>query len=145
VHAGSKSYIDLTLAVHSFPFNIQYFVLSLLNSLILNISYIMPLCTVCDALELGPTSRRDGTEPRLGEYDEMRSRAENGCEGCKFFCDILQSSNSWRERVSELSGKIIFLSSQRLDVRKPDRLDRSTYSCDDLLFDYTVSEDYTGM
>lgn len=103
----------------------------------------MPLCTVCDALDLAQHDR--GDEPRLGEYEEIHSRAKDGCEGCKFFCDILQSSQSWKERVSELSGHIVFLSSQRLDVKKPDKLDRRTYSCDDLLFDYTVSEDYTGM
>jgi hypothetical protein len=102
----------------------------------------MSLCAACEALNLESNSRRDAS--RLGEYDEMLTRADNGCKGCRFFCDVLQSSVRWKGRLSELPGQIVFLSSQRLDVRKPHKLDHISYSCDDLLFDYTVAEDYKG-
>lgn len=97
----------------------------------------MLLCEVCKALDIDAKSR-------LGEYSELKRRAEAGCEACRFYCDILQISNRWSKQLDKLPGNIVFLSSKRLDVRPPARENRSSFSCDDLLFDYVVAEDYTG-
>lgn len=97
----------------------------------------MALCEVCEALDINK-------ESRLGEYTELITRAEAGCDACRFYCDILQNSGSWSHRLDKLHGNIVFLRSQRLDVRKPDRIGGRSYSCDDLLFDYVVPEDYAG-
>jgi hypothetical protein len=99
----------------------------------------MALCIVCDALTL---EKDDDTN--LGAYDDMLFKAGEGCGGCKFFCDILHTSSRWKDKQSELGGHIVFLHSQRLDVKKPENITGSTWSCDDLLFDYCVSEDDTG-
>jgi len=106
----------------------------------------MSLCSVCEALDLGArrTRVRSHKDQSLGEYNELLSRADSGCEACGFFCTILQSSGNWKGRESELSGRIIFFSSLRLDARKPKHIGRSTWSCDDLLFDLCTPEDYTG-
>jgi hypothetical protein len=99
----------------------------------------MSLCKVCDALNL------DEKETNLGEYNEILTRANNGCGGCRFFCDILLTSASWKDRISQLPGHIVFLSRKRLDVRKPEDINSRRWSCDDLLFDYCTSEDCTSM
>lgn len=110
----------------------------------------MPLCSVCKELDLGrQVNTADKSywlheDYRLGAYDELVSRAEYGCEACKYFCTILQTSTSWKERQSELAGLIIVFSSLRLDVRRPDKVNGCTWSCDDLLFDLCTPEDYTG-
>ena len=102
----------------------------------------MALCDVCEALDLKHTKHG---ESQLGEYSHILSQADGGCEGCKFFTGILKRSPSWNTRLSELPGHVVFLASQRLDVREPDKLDTRTYSADDKLFDVCVSEDYKGV
>jgi hypothetical protein len=97
----------------------------------------MPLCDICEALDIDAS-------PRLGEYTEIVKRAEAGCDACKFYCNILQNSDYWSNRLDKLLGNIVFLRSRRVDVRPPERENYSSYSCDDLLFDYVVAEDYTG-
>ncbi len=99
---------------------------------------VMTLCEVCESLDL------DERQSRLGEYTELVTRANTGCGACRFYCDVLQNSSQWSHALDKLPGNIVFLSSQRLDVRKPEELGRKSYSCDDLLFDYVVPEDYTG-
>lgn len=99
----------------------------------------MPLCTNCEALDL------DAKQSRLGEYDALIKNANNGCQSCEFFCKVLKDSDNRRTRISELSGQVIFIYSKRIDVRKPNKVDRSTYCCDDLMLDYCVREDYTGV
>jgi hypothetical protein len=101
----------------------------------------MTLCDVC--AELDPQSTQD-EEARLGEYDEICKRALAGCEGCDFFRTILRNSHDWNHRLDELPGHIVFLDSQRLDVRAPDEVDVHTYSCDDLLFDVCTPEGVVG-
>jgi hypothetical protein len=56
------------------------------------------------------------------------------------FCGLRE--HGMEESLNSLD--IIFLSSLRLDVRKPKGMDICTYSCDDLLFDLCTSEDYIG-
>lgn len=97
----------------------------------------MPLCEICEALDIDK-------ECRLGEYSALITRADEGCDACRFYCDILQNSASWNHRLEKLPGNIVYLASKRLDVRKPDNVGGRSYSCDDLLFDYVVSEDYIG-
>ncbi|KUJ10092.1 uncharacterized protein LY89DRAFT_723890 [Mollisia scopiformis] len=104
----------------------------------------MPLCEVCEALELDPPLRLSRDDPRLGEYTEIVSRADAGCDACRFFCDVLQNSSNWSHRLDKLPGNIVFIHSRRLDVRTPERVTGSSCSCDDLMLDYVVSEDYTG-
>lgn len=103
----------------------------------------MSLCIVCEELDFDPKDRRLD-EARLGEYTDLRKRTEHGCEACRFFCTILQSSSTWKSRESELSGRIIFLNSLRLDVRTPENIGRSCWSSDDLLLDLCTSEKYGG-
>ena len=96
----------------------------------------MVLCEVCEAIDL------DVDEFLLGGYNELVIKAEVGCESCKFFCDILHSSTRWEQ--AELPDRVVFMNSKHLDVREPNELDCSGWDYDDLLFDYCVSEDYTG-
>ena len=92
----------------------------------------MALCDSCEKLDL------DERESLLSTYDEMVEKASAGCGGCQFFCDILHSSS--RHERSSLEGQTVFLSSLRLDCRKPGKLSRSIYSCDDLLLDVCKPE-----
>jgi hypothetical protein len=103
----------------------------------------MSLCAVCKEIDLDPKNRNSDGD-RLGEYSELLKRAEHGCQACRFFCTILQPSSAWKGRESELSGRIIFLNSLRLDVRTPEDIGRSSWSSDDLLFDLCTSEIYKG-
>ena len=106
----------------------------------------MPLCAVCDSIDVGAGGIGSmHPEAILGPYPELLARAEDGCEGCEFFCKILQSSLSWKDNLEELKERIVVFSSLRLDVRKPDELDSRSWSCDDLLFDVCVPEGYQGM
>ncbi|KAM3069071.1 hypothetical protein ACMFMG_004252 [Clarireedia jacksonii] len=100
----------------------------------------MPLCSSCDALDLTKS------ETLLGPYKSILSKAnslDSLCEGCLFFIRILHSSGSWGNRIKELEGKDVWLSSTRLDVRDPESSSR-TYSSDDLRFDICAAEDYDG-
>ncbi|CAJ2511167.1 Uu.00g067920.m01.CDS01 [Anthostomella pinea] len=100
----------------------------------------MPICEICNVLDIEDPR----AEFQLGEYSALVARADEGCNSCKFFCDVIQTSSRWRERLTEIPGHIVFLASRRLDVRKADRLDRRTYSSDDLELDICVPEDYVG-
>lgn len=110
----------------------------------------MPVCDICENLDLKLEGGREGEEQSLGSYDEILSRAKgspwgpdpdtDGCGGCAFFCAVLQGSWSWGERQAELSGKLVFLSSLRLDVRSPERAGRRTYAADDLVLDLYADE-----
>jgi hypothetical protein len=105
----------------------------------------MPLCSVCDSIDVGPGGVGSiHPETILGPSSELVARAENGCEGCDFFCKILKSSVSWKDRLDELKERVVIFSSLRLDVRKKDELDGRSWSCDDLLFDVCVPEGYVG-
>ena len=106
----------------------------------------MSLCTACDSIDVGAGGTGSiHPETTLGPYPELLTRAEGGCEGCSFFCSIIQSSLSWKDRLEELKERIVIFSSLRLDVRKMDELDGRSWSCDDLLFDICVPEGYLGM
>ncbi|KAK8087260.1 hypothetical protein PG994_002234 [Apiospora phragmitis] len=108
----------------------------------------MPLCDICENLDLKLEGGCDDQRQSLGGYDEILSRAsgnpegpdQDGCDGCAFFCAVLQDSESWRERQVELSGKLVFLDSSRLDVRSPERADGSSYVADDLVLDLYTDE-----
>jgi hypothetical protein len=106
----------------------------------------MALCEVCDSIDVGLGGVGSiHPETVLGPYPELLTRAENGCEGCSFFCKILQTSNAWKGKLEELKERIVVFSSLRLDVRKPEELDGRSWSCDDLLFDICVAEGDEGM
>ncbi|PLB53432.1 HET domain protein [Aspergillus steynii IBT 23096] len=95
----------------------------------------MTLCQTCDSLPMG-----DCDESNLGEYNELVSRAEAGCEGCRFFTTILQSSDGWKSRLDKLPGRVIVLDLLRLQAKDPTGLSRSTFTLDDLNFDICVPE-----
>ncbi|KAG0648754.1 hypothetical protein D0Z07_4765 [Hyphodiscus hymeniophilus] len=107
----------------------------------------MTLCTICDSIDLGSASigARPSLHPEttLGLYPELLTRAKEGCEACEFFCRTLQSSVSWKDRLDVLEDRIVVFSGLRLDVRKNQKQRRS-WSCDDLLFDVCVPEEYQG-
>ncbi|KAF4630042.1 hypothetical protein G7Y89_g8111 [Cudoniella acicularis] len=100
----------------------------------------MTLCNVCEALDLSED------EVELGEYSEILAKANASCESCKFFTDILASSNRWSDELDKLPGRFVFLNSLRLDVRTPEQVENGhgSWSCDDLLFDVCVSENFSG-
>ncbi|KAK8025397.1 heterokaryon incompatibility protein-domain-containing protein [Apiospora arundinis] len=113
----------------------------------------MSLCNVCENLVLQPKAfkRACGSKRQsLGNYDEILRKAndnglreqpeQEGCGGCAFFCDVLQGSQSWRERHEKLEGKLVFLDSSRLDVRWPERAGGSSYAVDDLMLDLYSDE-----
>ncbi|KAF7160664.1 hypothetical protein CNMCM5623_006289 [Aspergillus felis] len=81
---------------------------------------------------------------KLGSFKDLLTRAENGCDACEFFCNVLQTSTRWTTRLDELAERVIFLDSSRLDARKPTKLGNCTYCADDLCLDQCVSEDYEG-
>ncbi|KAI9040727.1 putative HET domain protein [Aspergillus affinis] len=95
----------------------------------------MTLCKTCDSLPIGETDKAT-----LGEYNELVSRADAGCDGCRFFIAVLQSSGTWKSRLEELPGKVLFLEHLRLQVKKPTELGRYRYTVDDLNFDICVPE-----
>jgi hypothetical protein len=95
----------------------------------------MSLCSSCEVLDL------ENREQCLGEYSEMLVKADEGCEACRFFILVLQSN---KKDISKLSGCVVFLSSNRLDCRKPEELDCRSYCCDDLLLDLCKTDTYTG-
>jgi hypothetical protein len=108
----------------------------------------MELCHVCSQLNLSLEHVK--TQP-LGPYEDILAKSHSigpgggGCGGCEFFCAVLQSSETWHSRISELAGRIVFISSMRLDVRKPDKIDSSSYAVDDLCFDVCTEKESTGM
>jgi hypothetical protein len=109
----------------------------------------MPLCTLCDSIDIGANSTgvRCSTHPEtiLGPYPDLLTRADEGCEGCSFFCKILQSSLDWKDKLDELRHRVVVFESMKLDVRKADKLDRRARGGgDDLLFDVCVPEGYLG-
>ncbi|KAK1148755.1 hypothetical protein N8T08_008640 [Aspergillus melleus] len=95
----------------------------------------MTLCKTCESLPIG-----EEDTAKLGEYNEVVSRADAGCDGCRFFITILQSSINWKCRLDELPGRVLFLEFLRLQVKKPTELSRSIYTLDDLNFDVCVPE-----
>jgi hypothetical protein len=99
----------------------------------------MPLCETCDALDL----EQNGI--KLGPFKHLLTRAENGCDACDFFCNVLQTSSRWTTRLDELAERVIFFAYSRLDARKPTGPGVSTYCSDDLCLDQCVSEDYEGV
>jgi hypothetical protein len=107
----------------------------------------MSLCSVCSQLDIGLENTPDQI---LGQYGDILERSHglgthyDGCGGCAFFCAVLQTSNRWNSRVSELSGHTVVLASMRLDVRAPHEMDRRRYSIDDLLFDVCTEEESQG-
>ena len=106
----------------------------------------MPLCTACDSIDVG-VGGIGATHPEviLGTFSEVLERGNDGCDGCQFFCSVLKSSISWKDRLEELNERVVIFSSLRLDVRKKDELDGRSWSCDDLLFDICVPQGYQGM
>ena len=106
----------------------------------------MSLCKVCYSIDVGPGGVGSiHPETILGPYSQLLTRAGNGCEGCQFFCNILQTSNAWKGKLEELKVQVVVFSSLRLDVRKPEKMHGRSWSCDDLLFDVCVAEGYEGM
>ncbi|GIJ98500.1 hypothetical protein Aspvir_000617 [Aspergillus viridinutans] len=103
----------------------------------------MPLCQTCDSLDFEQDDLRD-TGIKLGPFKDLLTRAENGCDACQFFCNVLQTSTRWTTRLDELVERVIFLGGSRLDARKPTKLGNCTYCADDLCLDQCVSEDYEG-
>ena len=130
----------------------------------------MPLCGVCDALDL------DQKETCLGPYDGLLAKADDGCEACLFFCDILLQSS--REENYEKGGPVaigrsgpftagkrtdtqyiapappgpcgmplnymVFFNSLRLDCRNPNSIEISSWGVDALLFDQCKRENSKG-
>lgn len=109
-------------------------------------TFNMSLCKVCDSIDVG-AGGVGSMHPQsvLGPYPELVSRAKEGCEGCQFFCKILESSLGWKDKLDELNDRIVVFSGLRLDVRKKDELAGRSWSCDDLLFDVCVGEGCLGM
>ncbi|EAW18788.1 putative HET domain protein [Aspergillus fischeri NRRL 181] len=103
----------------------------------------MPLCEICDSLDLGQDDLTD-SGIKLGPFKDLLTRAEKGCGACEFFCNVLETSSRWTTRLDELAERVIFLDSSRLDAREPTKLSNRTYSADDLCLDQCVSEDYEG-
>lgn len=100
----------------------------------------MPLCEDCDTWDL---ETGGGFGVTLGQYDELVAKAEAGCESCKFFCTVLQSSASWKTRLGSLSGLRIAFCNLRLDAREPKNIGM-TMAWDDLCLDMCVASDYDG-
>jgi hypothetical protein len=104
----------------------------------------MPLCETCDSLDFEQDDLTD-SGIRLGPFKDLLTRAENGCDACEFFCNVLQTSTRWTTRLDELAERVVFLDSSRLDARKPTKLGNCTYCADDLCLDQCVSEDSEGV
>ncbi|CAF9927214.1 hypothetical protein IMSHALPRED_007166 [Imshaugia aleurites] len=130
----------------------------------------MPLCGVCDALDL------DQKETYLGPYDGLLAKADDGCEAYLFFCDILlQSSREENYEKGEpvavvqsghfTAGKrtgtqyiapappgpcgmplnyMVFFNSLRLDCRNPNIIEINSWGVDALLFDQCKRENSKG-
>ena len=101
----------------------------------------MPLCEDCDTWDL---EKKSPFGVILGPYDDLMIKADAGCESCKFFCAVVQSSDRWRGRRDGLSGRKIAFCNQRLDARKPD-FEGMVMAADDLCLDKCVASDYDGM
>lgn len=101
----------------------------------------MPLCEDCNTWDLemkGPFG------VILGEYNDLVVKADNGCEACRFFCSILQSSDRYKNRLDELVGRVVQFCNNRLDAREAGSVGM-TISWDDLCLDMCVASDYAGM
>lgn len=104
----------------------------------------MSLCEVCESFDFGQDkSRMFGTI--LGVYDELVSRSDSGCESCKFFCAILQSSGRWKTRLEELSQKVVVFNHLSLDAKDPEELNSIRFSsANDMAFDMCAPEGAEG-
>jgi hypothetical protein len=104
----------------------------------------MSLCEVCESLDFEQDkSRMFGTI--LGVYDELVSRSDSGCESCKFFCAILQSSRRWKTRLEELSQKVVVFNRLSLDAKDPEELNSIRFSsANDMAFDMCAPEGAEG-
>ncbi|EAW14081.1 putative HET domain protein [Aspergillus clavatus NRRL 1] len=103
----------------------------------------MTLCEICNSLSFEEDkSGLIGTQ--LGAFKEIQARAADGCDACRFFKNVLQTSSRWRTKLDELSERVIFLDSLRLDARRPTAINSCVYSVDDLCLDLCVSEDHEG-
>lgn len=101
----------------------------------------MPLCEDCDTWDL---ETKKGFGVTLGSYDDLLVKANEGCEGCKFFCAVLQSSDRWKNRLEELSERVVAFSQLRLDAREKGTFGM-TMSADDCCLDMCVTSDYEGV
>lgn len=76
----------------------------------------MGLCSVCSELELTNSRRHEF----LGTFNELilKSRGSgdgrSGCGGCAFFCTVIQNSDRWRSRHSELPDHTVVLDSEKV-------------------------------
>ncbi|GFF26253.1 hypothetical protein IFM61606_09687 [Aspergillus udagawae] len=132
---------DLTI---SNPSDVILYVQNLISSTFpSNLKLDMPLCETCDSLDFEQDDLTD-SGIRLGPFKDLLTRAENGCDACEFFCNVLQTSTRWTTRLDELAERVIFLDSSRLDARKPTKLGNCTYCADDLCLDQCISEDSEG-
>jgi hypothetical protein len=100
----------------------------------------MPLCEDCDTWDLEEKGPFGVT---LGKYDDLVVKSDAGCQSCKFFCAVLQSSDRWRTRLDELSGRVVAFCNLRLDAREAGDIGM-TMSADDLCLDMCVASDYEG-
>jgi hypothetical protein len=100
----------------------------------------MPLCEDCATWDL------DKTGPFgviLGKYEDLVTKADNGCESCSFFCSVLQTSDRYKGQLDKLEGQNIAFCNMRLDARDPEVIGM-TMSWDDLCLDMCVASDYEG-
>lgn len=80
----------------------------------------------------------------LGEYNDLVVKADNGCEACRFFCSILQSSNRYKKQLEKLVGRAVVFCNNRVDAREAGSIGMKM-SWDDLCLDMCVASDYAGM
>ena len=101
----------------------------------------MPLCEDCDTWDL---EKKGMFGVNLGRYNDLLVKAEKGCDSCKFFCAVLQNSDSYKHQLDNLSEKVIAFCNMRLDAREPGEFGM-TMSWDDLCLDMCVASDYDGL
>jgi hypothetical protein len=101
----------------------------------------MPLCEDCDTWDL---DKKGPFGVILGKYEDLITKADNGCESCRFFCSVVQTSGRYKGQLDKLAGQNIAFCNMRLDAREPGVIGMSM-SSDDLCLDMCVASGYEGI
>ncbi|KAJ5261212.1 hypothetical protein N7478_011807 [Penicillium angulare] len=101
----------------------------------------MSLCEDCGTWDL---DKKGSFDVVLGKYEDLVTKSDNGCESCRLFCSILQTSGQYEGQLKKLAGQDIAFCNVRPDAREPGFIGMAM-SWDDLCLDICMAGNYEGI